>query len=140
MDNLTTQPITEKKHHKTLIKKIGIFMDHTTAHLIEYTNNPTETNTIESDFTTEVKLETLSRSENIMHNKEQQQHHLFYKEIADAIISYDEVLLFGPTNAKVELANILKENQHFNKTNIVVQNADKMSENQQHAYVKEYFS
>ena len=131
MKDLTTPTISEEKHHKTLIKKIGIFMDHATAHLIEYTNNPTETKTIESEFTNDVKKETLGRSENVMHNKEQQQQHLFYNDIAEVIKNYDEVLLFGPTEAKLELANILSANHHFDKIKIEVLQTDKMTENQQ---------
>lgn len=40
------------------------------------------------------------KSENLMHNKEQQMHELYYEEIADEILKYDNVLLFGPTKRK----------------------------------------
>jgi hypothetical protein len=52
---------------------------------------------------------------------------------------YEEVILFGPTNAKVELMNILKEDQHFNKIKIDVKSTDRMTDNQQVAFVKDYF-
>jgi len=52
---------------------------------------------------------------------------------------YDEVLLFGPTNAKNELVNILKVDHHFDEIKIEVKPADKMTENQQLAFVKEHF-
>ena len=54
--------------------------------------------------------------------------------------NYDEVILFGPTDAKVELFNILKADQHFDKIKIDIKQADKMTENQQHAFVKDHFS
>jgi hypothetical protein len=54
--------------------------------------------------------------------------------------NYDEILLFGPTDAKTELANILSENHYFDKIEINVMPTDKMTENQQHAYVHSYFS
>ena len=75
-----------------------------------------------------------------MHNKEQQQLNDFYKKIIAVLKNYDEILLFGPTEAKTELANILKENHYFDKTEIDVIPTDKMTENQQHAYVNSYFS
>ena len=75
-----------------------------------------------------------------MHNKEQQKQRLYYKELGEIIRKYDEVILFGPTDAKVELLNILKEDHRFDEINIGVEDADKMSENQQHAFVRGYFS
>ena len=46
---------------------------------------------------------------------------------------------FGPTNAKTELLNMLRTDHHFDKIDIEVKNTDKMTENQEHAFVKEYF-
>ena len=57
----------------------------------------------------------------------------------DAIKNYDEVLIFGPTHAKEELVNLLKADRHFENIKIDVKHADKMTENQQHAFVKDYF-
>ena len=75
-----------------------------------------------------------------MHNKEQHQQSDYYKQLGEIIKNYTEVILFGPTDAKVELFNILKADHHFAKIKIEFQQADKMTENQQHAFVKEYFS
>jgi len=121
-------------------KYLGIWMDHSIAHLMEFTSDPIETKTIESKFTHEVKKESLSKSENIMHNKEQHQQSEYYKELGEVIKNYKGVILFGPTNAKVELFNILKADNHFEKVKIEVMQADKMTDNQQHAFVREHFS
>jgi stalled ribosome rescue protein Dom34 len=118
---------------------LGIWMDHSVAHLMEYTKDSMETETVESTFTHQNREETLNKSENLMHNKEQQKQRSFYTELAEEIKKYNEVVLFGPTDAKVELFNILKEDHHFDEINIGVENADKMSENQQHAFVRAYF-
>ena len=124
----------------TTSKSLGIFMDHSTAHLMEFTVDPIETTTIESAFTHDVKEESFETSEHLMHNKEQHQQAAFYKKLADEIKHYDSVLLLGPTDAKVELYNILKADQHFSKISISVKQTDKMTDNQQHAFVKEHFS
>lgn len=139
MQDLKEENTSAIKHQKKEIKKLGIWLDHSSAHFIIHQDNTAETASITSDFTHEVKEESLSKSENIMHNKEQQQAHEYYKKIAEVIKEYDEVLLFGPTDAKAELANILKADHHFDKIKIEVKTADKMSDNQQHAFVKEYF-
>ncbi len=93
--------------------KLGICMDHHTAKLITYTSNGMQSKNLESAFTFEMKQETLNRSESIMNNKEQHLQASFFKELADIIKQYTEVILFGPTNAKVELFNILKSDSQF---------------------------
>ena len=124
----------------TNAKNLGIWMDHSSAHLIEFTTDPMETKTIESAFTHEVKEQSFSKGEHLMHNKEQHQESGFYKKLAEIIKGYEKVLLFGPTDAKTELYNILKADHHFEKIKIEVKPADKMTEHQQHAFVKEHFS
>jgi nitrogenase subunit NifH len=124
----------------TATKSLGIWMDHASAHLMEFTIDPIETKIIKSAFTHEEKSDSLDNSEQVMHNKEQQQQSAYYKRLGESIIDYDEVLLFGPTDAKVELLNVLKADHHFDKIKIEVKQADKMTENQQHAFVREHFS
>lgn len=120
-------------------KQIGIWMDHASAHLMELTSGDMETKTIESAFTHLEKEVVLHKGEKVMHHKEQHEQLAYYKEIAAVIKNYEEVLLFGPTNAKTELLNMLKADHHFDKIDIEVKNTDKMTENQEHAFVKEYF-
>lgn len=122
------------------VKSLGIWMDHSSAHLTEYSKEAAESQTIESAFTHEVKEQSLSKGEHLANNKEQHQHAAYYKKLGEIIKNYDDVVLFGPTDAKVELYNLLKEDHHFEKINIEVANADKMTENQQHAFVKAHFS
>lgn len=124
----------------TNAKKLGIWMDHSRAHLMEFTSTPITTKIIESDFTHEDKEKSLGRSENQMHNREQHQQAEYYKKLGGVIRHYEEVIIFGPTDAKVELLNTLTNDHNFTNVKIKIQQADKMTENQQHAYVKKYFS
>jgi hypothetical protein len=123
----------------TNAKYLGIWMDHSSAKLMEYTAEPIETKTIESEFTHQVKELSLNKGEKHMHNKEQHQQSEYYKKLGDVIANYNEVLIFGPTDAKVELFNLLKAEQRFAKVKIEIKQADKMSEHHQHTFVKEYF-
>ncbi len=120
--------------------KLGIWMDHSTAHLMEFTAEPIETKIIDSKFTHQEKEQSLGKSEHVMHNKEQHLQHDFYKHLGEKIRGYTEVLLFGPTDAKVELFNVLRADHNFEKIKIEVEQADKMTENQQHAFVRNHFS
>lgn len=124
----------------TTTKKLGIWMDHANAHVMEFTSSPIETKTINSKFTHEAKESSLNKSENLMHNKEQHQQAEYYKQLGETIKNYGEVILFGPTDAKVELFNILKKDHLFSNVKIEIKQTDKMTENQQHAFVKDHFS
>ena len=92
---------------------IGIWMDHSIANLMEFTIDPIETKTIESPFTHQEKEDGLVKSESLMHNKEQHEQKAFYKHLEKIISGYTEVILFGPTDAKVELYNIIKADHRY---------------------------
>jgi hypothetical protein len=117
----------------TTIKKLGIWMDHSMANLMEFTTDPIQTKTIHSDTSHHRKNSDFGKNENLMHNKEQHLQADYYKKLGEVIKNYGEVILFGPTNS-------LAENQHFSKVRIEVKQTDKMTENQQHAFVKEHFA
>lgn len=121
------------------LKNLGIWMDHSSAKLIDV-NLEKNNSSITSKFTSNTKEEALNRSETIMHNKEQQMHEAYYKEIADEILKYDHVLLFGPTNAKMELHNYLNKDLHFKDIKIDIEPADKMTDNEKDAFVKKHFN
>jgi len=125
---------------KENIKKLGVWMDNATACLMEYSKVDIKTHIIKSDSDHQDKEFRLSKSEDIMHNKEQHDQARYYKKLAEVIKHYDEVILFGPTHAKSELYNILKSDSDFSKIKIELKPADKMTENQQHAFVKHHFS
>ena|ERR1035437_3235763 len=125
--------MTTKKH-------IGVWMDHSVAHIMDLTNNMITTTIVESKFTHQAKeLSLNNKGEYLMHNKEQNEQSDYYKKISNAIKDCEEVILFGPTTAKDELLNLLKTDNHFENVKIEVKHADKMTENQQHAFVKNHF-
>jgi stalled ribosome rescue protein Dom34 len=124
----------------TTTKYLGIWMDHANANIIEFADGPLETNIIRSQFTHEVKEDVLGRSEYGMHKKEQHQQSDFYKKIGEVIRNYTDVILFGPTKAKTELFNMLREDHNFEKIAINVLQTSKMTNQQQHAFVRDYFS
>ncbi len=119
-------------------KNLGIYMDHAVAELIDL-NPSANKQSITSEFTSETEGEALKKGESLMHNKQQQMHEAFYKDIAHHMLNYTHVLLFGPTNAKNELRNYLAKDQHFKDITIDVETTDKMSANEKHAFVTEHF-
>ena len=121
-------------------KKLGIWMDHSNAHLIEFTDGRAEEKIISSKFTRQEKEHGLSKGENLMHHQEQHQQAAYYKKLGEVMKHYSRVVLFGPTDSKAELFNSLKDDHLFSKIKIEVEQADKMSKNQRGAFVKKHFS
>lgn len=114
-------------------------MDHASARLMEYHTGKMDTEVITSSFTHDDKISTLNKSEHIMHNKEQHEQAGYYEAIAKTLLNYDEVLLFGPTTAKQELYNTLKENHLYAKIRFDIKDSDKLTEFQQYTFVRTHF-
>lgn len=123
-------------------KILGIWMDHSIARLMtELSSGCLITEKIEAKPKLQVKAADLNyKGKNHLLSKEQNQLAAYYKKLSDAILNYDEVILFGPTEAKNELANIMMDNHLFEKIKIVVRSADKMTENEQHEFLKKFIN
>lgn len=120
-------------------KTIGVWMDHSIANIIDL--NAAKNNlSIKSKFTFNVKEEAMTKGEKHMHTKEQQLHDEYYTEIANVVIKYDNILFFGPTNAKTELFNFISKDLHFKDKKINVEPADKMTDNEKNAFVRDYYT
>jgi len=121
-------------------RRLGVWMDHSHAHLVEMSDDPLVTSTIELNVTQPVTGEHPDRGEHQLHNKEQQIQTAFYKQLSEIISKYDQVILFGPTHAKSELYNFLQADKGFADITIEVKQTDKMTDHQEHAFVRDYFA
>ena len=120
-------------------KQMGIWMDHSIAFLMEVEKNKVIETIVEIEVS---PLETdydSGKNEKLEYNKGIQFQSNFYKKIIDSIRNYQDVILFGPTEAKNELLNLLKGDYQFEKINIKVQNSDKMTAFEMHEFVIAYF-
>jgi len=80
-----------------------------------------------------------TRVKNLFIKKEQHLQLSYYKKIGDIIKKYQDVVLFGPTDAKNELLNLIKTDHLFEGIKIEVENSDKMTEDQMQTFVIDYF-
>lgn len=122
---------------------LGIWMDHSHAYLMELKADAIITNCIVSESLmpeeTGVEISQLHVDFNDSYKKEKQDLSNYYSKISDVIRNYQQVLLFGPTGAKSELFNLLDADHLFDHIKIEKKDTDKMTENQMHALIKEYF-
>ena len=133
-------------------KRIGIWLDHAKATLSDLSKGAVVVETVFSDKESEVRFKgetgdgTLlgnnrsTNNEHHEHNRSVEIMDVYYRILADRIRHYDDILLFGPTGAKDELYNRLNADKHFAFKNIRVEMADKLTENQMIAQVKEYYN
>lgn len=121
------------------IKLLGIWMDHSNAFLMElYNHNISSKKIIIKPVHKEE--DNVDTHEIQIHSKEESQHRAaFFKEISDIIRDYQDVLLFGPTDAKNELYNLLKADHRFENIKFELRNSDKMNESEMQQFVVEYF-
>jgi stalled ribosome rescue protein Dom34 len=119
--------------------QLGIWMDDSAAFLMEFTTNPLEVKTILCEFPIDDKNgNNLKKTESTPSTKKSVLNK-YYNKIGRAIIKYDEIILFGPSDAKIDFFDFLSEDERFLKLKIEIKNADKMDVNQQHAFIKDYF-
>ncbi len=121
-------------------KRLGIWMDHTTAFWMEYVVDSFEVNTINAEHVSMINQQPLLQSESALHNKEKQSLQSYYKSLMEIVRRYDEVFIYGPSSAKTELYNLIREDHRFDAIKIETKSASKMSFKEQHAFIKEYFA
>lgn len=121
-------------------KRIGVWMDHSSARLMEYTTEDYKVVTVASEMNGLDNQEGLQHSESLLHHKENHSIKAYYKTLIEKIRDYDEVVLFGPTTAKTELYNLIREEHKYDALKIETKSADKMSYDEQHVFIQEYFS
>jgi len=121
------------------VKNLGVWMDHSKAILIELYDHKLISKEIVIKQTP-LEIENVDTHEVKEHSKEQSHNQsVFFQEITDTIRNYRNVLLFGPTDAKNELFNLLKADHNFANTIIELKTTDKMSTIEKQEFVVQYF-
>lgn len=122
------------------MKLLGIWMDHSIAHLMEFSNNTISSLTIEAESFIREDEGINWKDESLIQNKEKIDLSKYFDRLIQVIKDYDEVLLFGPTDAKRELFNLIDAIPNLDMIKITIKTVDKMTDNQQQAFVREFFT
>jgi hypothetical protein len=107
---------------------------------MELKNDIIVQNIVVSESTYTEKEFSFNLHEKLLNKKEHYRQSGYFKKLSYIIKDYTQVILFGPTDAKNELLNLLETDHLFENIKIDVLNCDKMTENEMHAFVREYFN
>ncbi len=133
-------------------KKIGVWMDHSHAQLLEYGNTAEDIRLIKADSPNHPQTDSnkkpvfssasgkgfhTSNNEFKTHNIEQNKLDEYYKSLEHELTSYDEILLLGGKTAKEEFFNRIKDKQSFEGKKIYKMTTDHLTPNQFAAFVNE---
>ncbi len=128
--------------------KIGVWLNHSVAHLITVKDEKAEVEKVESGMEEQLRYKgekadgtrlgkrQYTHNEHQKHQKEQNVRNKYYKTLAAKLERYEIIHLFGPTTAKNELLNWLHDKKKTNGKTITVESAKDMSLNQMIARVR----
>ncbi|MFN3755130.1 hypothetical protein [Flavobacterium sp.] len=117
------------------MKKLGIYIDQSSANLIELTIDILEkksTNSFEEKQTQENDEKHIEFRESHLQN-------YYFKKISEYILYYNEVLLFGTSNAITKLFDMISYDNRFYNINIAIKPTDRLTYQQQNDFVSDFF-
>jgi stalled ribosome rescue protein Dom34 len=117
-------------------KEVGIWMDYSSAYVMEMIGDEIASMEVNSEFTWEEKQHGFFKNEGRMHTKEKKLVTEYFNKISEKIAGSEAVLLFGPGEAKNELFNLLTANPQFKHVNMRVKTTDRLTENQRKSFFK----
>jgi stalled ribosome rescue protein Dom34 len=119
--------------------QLGIWMDHSVAYLMELTTKPFEIQTILCELPLPEKNEKPLKNDTALSSRNKSILYKFYHQIGAVMLNYKKIVLFGPSDAKINFFDFLSENECFLKLKIEIKYTEKMNENQQDGFIREYF-
>jgi stalled ribosome rescue protein Dom34 len=80
------------------------------------------------------------KGEHASMNAEKTDNRKYFKTIASHLLNFDEIFIFGPGKSQEEFLNFLHDDQHFKNKKITLGSAEKMTNPQTVAKVKDFFN
>jgi len=115
-------------------QNIGVWMDHRHAIFITSANG---------DFAIHNKITADEyhgdKGEHAAMNAEKADSRKYHKNIAQQLMNYDDIFIFGPGKSQEELRNFLHEDQHFKNKRIALDSSEHITDHQMVAKVRDHF-
>ena len=120
---------------------VGIWIDHKKAVIVSASADGVTTKTVESDVGAHPRYAGQQDGGGEKKYEERHGQHLdrYYEEVIRQLTDADEFLVFGPGEAKLELKERLRRVKAHSERSIGIETADKLTDSQIVAKVKEHF-
>jgi hypothetical protein len=139
------------KKNDSANRSVGIWIDHGHATIVSLSGKQLTTETWDSEVERHPRLAGGSRSATVYRAQDvasertyeqrfQRQLTAYYKRLIGRLRDADQLFIFGPGKAKAELKKALEKYKDFRGTIVGVEPADKMTEPQIAAKVRQRFS
>jgi hypothetical protein len=131
---------------------VGLWLDHRQAVIVSITDDAETIKRIDSDIERKVRLSGGSRTAKTPYGPQQvsvdgkqqerinRQLHQYYQQIIRRIRDAAKILILGPGEAKTELKKEMEKSRELASKKIAVEPADKMTERQIAARVRQFFT
>ena len=132
-------------------KNTGLWIDHKEAVLVYIEGDETVVQRLESGAESHHKpsggwksggtnvAQSVS-NEHVDEERRRHQYHAFYQKVMELLGDSAKVALFGPGEAKIELAKEIGKAAELHKKEVTVEACERLTENQLVAKVKTFFS
>uniref|UniRef100_Q3ARK0 Host attachment protein n=1 Tax=Chlorobium chlorochromatii (strain CaD3) TaxID=340177 RepID=Q3ARK0_CHLCH len=129
----------------------GLWIDHKTAILVNIKGDYTHVQHVESNAESNLKpsggwkangsvVAQAVANEHTADERRKHQYHTYYQKVIALLANSTEIALFGPGEAKIELAKEIEKNSDMHKKVSIVETCERMTENQLIAKIKSSFS
>ena len=121
--------------------KVGIWIDHKKAVIVSASADGVTTKTLESDVEAHPRYagQQDGGGEKKYEERHSQDLDRYYDEVIRQLTDADELLIFGPGEAKVELKKRLRRSKTHSERTIGIETTDKLTDPQIVAKVREHF-
>ena len=121
--------------------KAGIWIDHKKAVIVSASEDGVTTKTLESEVGAHPRYAGQQDGGGEKKYEERHSQHLdrYYDEVIHQVTDAEELLIFGPGEAKLELKERLRRSKAHSERTIGIETTDKLTEPQIVAKVKEHF-
>ncbi len=121
--------------------KVGIWIDHKRAVIVSASGGGVTTKTLESEVGSHPRYSGQQDGGGEKKYEERHGQHLdqYYDEVISQLTEPDELLIFGPGEAKLELKQRLSRSKAHSERTVDIETTDKLTDPQIVAKVKEHF-
>jgi NADPH-dependent 2,4-dienoyl-CoA reductase/sulfur reductase-like enzyme len=122
-------------------ENVGIWIDHKSAVIVSISDGDVATKTLESGVEGHPRYSGQhdGGGEKKYEQRHGQQLHRYYDDVINRVGSPDAILIIGPGEAKLELAERLRRSKALSGRAVDVETVDKLTEPQIVAKVKQHF-